>query len=146
MNKFIILLGLFLLTGCSTKEEVLYCTAEIDEDGINTTIEYNALYKNDKINNSVHNMKLTTVDAIAELNELKDYFDNGYKKISESDFTVYNSELLTDSELIIDITIDYTKLSASEKLQLDEMVVTETAKSAKAEFEANEFSCTITTK
>lgn len=146
MNKFILLIGLLLLTGCASKEEVLYCSAEVDEDGIYTTIEYNALYKNDKIDNSVHNMKLTTVDATDGLIELKDYFDDGYKDVSEADFATYNSKLITDTELLIDITIDYSKLSASEKLQLDDELVTETAESAKAGFEANEFNCTISAK
>lgn len=130
----ILLIGIFLLSGCSTKEENKvesggskinvssmqhkHCTrAATAGDGIDVSLSYDLYYTGEDLN-ILHSVEKVTSDKSSDL----DTYEDAYKKIHANyeGLKYYDAKVLREKESVTsDITINYDDIDIAKLIEIE---------------------------
>ena len=122
-NKFLIfllLIFIFLVTGCDDSYKIVYCTRSVDDsaNNISASMRYELYYDNDYyVRKSVSNEQITSTNS--------DVIDK-YKKAYEDSFSLYKdisyytNTIKVDNNTLTSLTIiDYDKVDYKKILEIE---------------------------
>lgn len=115
----VLLLGVFIVTGCQNKEELktMVCTRTINQEGVSMDLSYKVTYNGDYVEVLESTEKVTTKDTSA-LEEYKESIETTYKPYANIKY--YDTDVTIDGDTLTSkVTIDYSKIDYKEFVNID---------------------------
>lgn len=115
----VLLLGVFIVTGCQNKEELktMTCTRTINQEGVSMDLSYKVTYNGDYVEVLESTEKVTSKDTSA-LEEYKKSIETTYKPYANIKY--YDTKVTIDGDTLTSkVTIDYSKIDYKEFVNID---------------------------
>ena len=112
------MLVVFLVTGCSSREEkTMTCTRTMSQSGMKTNLNYKVTYSGDYVNRVQSEESIETSDTTT-LNTYKEQIEKIYTPYKDIKYYTYNVTI-DGNKLVSTVDINYAKIDTKKLIEID---------------------------
>ena len=120
----IVMVGVFLITGCSSKSKdivnngnVMTCTRSVNKNGMKTSLNYKVYYEGDDVTR-IKSEESIQMENNQSLKGYKEQIEKVYEPYKNAKFYNYNIAI-RGNKLISKVDINYSKIDTNKLIEID---------------------------